>query len=158
MWVCAWVALWLCHSEGELEEVLTTYTKLNKSASIFLGSNTSSASAPTKPAHNPVPAPSMQRAEMLHRRREVGDGDSKGCASDDPHRGRGRRCTALVGERWHDFSFFSNVFKLFCHFFIQNSKENVFWGGTYMIIRLVILTIRHQKRPKSDIFLQKFKS
>ncbi|XP_041351009.1 tubulin polyglutamylase TTLL5-like [Gigantopelta aegis] len=29
-------------SEGELEEVLTTYTKLNKSASIFLGSNSKS--------------------------------------------------------------------------------------------------------------------
>ena len=77
-----------CLSEGELEEVLTTYTKLNKSASIFLGSNTSS-SVPTKPAHNPVPAPSLQRAEMLHRRREGGDVDSKGAAPDDPHRGRG---------------------------------------------------------------------
>ncbi len=30
------------YSEGELEEVLTTYTKLNKSASIFLGSNAKS--------------------------------------------------------------------------------------------------------------------
>lgn len=29
-------------SENELEEVLTTYTKLNKSASIFLGSNSKS--------------------------------------------------------------------------------------------------------------------
>jgi len=28
-------------SEGELEEVLTTYTKINKSASIFLGGKTS---------------------------------------------------------------------------------------------------------------------
>ena len=84
---CARIAL--CLSEGELEEVLTTYTKLNKSASIFLGSNTSS-SVPTKPAHNPVPAPSLQRAEMLHRRREGGDVDSKGSAPDDPHRGRGR--------------------------------------------------------------------
>ena len=84
----AWLVL--RDSEGELEEVLTTYTKLNKSASIFLGGNTSSSSAPTKPAHNPVPAPSLQRAEMLHRRREGGDGDSKGSAVEDPHRGRER--------------------------------------------------------------------
>ena len=33
-------------SESELEEVLTTYTKLNKSASIFLGSNSKSSYEP----------------------------------------------------------------------------------------------------------------
>ena len=32
----------MIYSESELEEVLTTYTKLNKSASIFLGSNSKS--------------------------------------------------------------------------------------------------------------------
>ncbi|KAK7103452.1 hypothetical protein V1264_018343 [Littorina saxatilis] len=73
-------------AEGELEEVLTTYTKLNKSASIFLGSNSTAAVSPTKPAHNPVPAPSMQRAEMLHRRREASEGDSKGMGENDPQR------------------------------------------------------------------------
>ncbi|KAI0229727.1 Tubulin polyglutamylase TTLL5 [Lamellibrachia satsuma] len=36
-------------SEAELEEVLTTYTKLNKSASIFLGSSSKSFSCPTQP-------------------------------------------------------------------------------------------------------------
>jgi len=38
-------------SEGELEEVLTTYTKINKSASIFLGSKTS---AENQNAHVPT--------------------------------------------------------------------------------------------------------
>ena len=31
--------MYFIFSEGELEEVLTTYTKINKSASIFLGGN-----------------------------------------------------------------------------------------------------------------------
>lgn len=34
-----YIIIWqLCYSEGELEEVLTIYTKINKSASVFLGS------------------------------------------------------------------------------------------------------------------------
>ncbi|XP_076463867.1 tubulin polyglutamylase TTLL5-like [Babylonia areolata] len=85
-------------SEGDLEEVLTTYTKLNKSASIFLGSNStssSSATPPAKPPHNPMPAPSVQRAEMLQRRREMGggDGDGKGVGGDDHYRVRSASST-----------------------------------------------------------------
>ena len=34
------MVLFLSNSEAELEEVLTTYTKINKSASIFLGGKT----------------------------------------------------------------------------------------------------------------------
>ena len=37
--------------------------------------------------------------------------------------------------------FWGNVLKLLCHFFIQNSMENAFRVGIFMIIRLVILTI-----------------
>ncbi|KAK3593183.1 hypothetical protein CHS0354_039668 [Potamilus streckersoni] len=39
-------------SEGELEEVLTTYTKINKSASIFLGGNPKSSSSSENQASN----------------------------------------------------------------------------------------------------------
>lgn len=50
-------------SEGELEEVLTTYTKLNRSASIFLGGNSKASSEkPVAPPNPPEPT--------LHKRRE----------------------------------------------------------------------------------------
>ena len=43
LYMCIWLyfryMLFFIFSEGELEEVLTTYTKINKSASIFLGGN-----------------------------------------------------------------------------------------------------------------------
>lgn len=70
-------------SEGELEEVLTTYTKLNKSASIFLGGNSAGSTATTtKPAasasNSSVTSNSTgQRSEILYRRRDASDGDSK---------------------------------------------------------------------------------
>ncbi|KAL8620268.1 hypothetical protein ACOMHN_064558 [Nucella lapillus] len=80
-------------SEGDLEEVLTTYTKLNKSASIFLGSNSTPAPTPTKPPHNPLPAPSVQRAEMLQRRRELAADEGKALTSDEPYRGRSASST-----------------------------------------------------------------
>ncbi|CAH1261958.1 TTLL5 [Branchiostoma lanceolatum] len=56
-------------SEGELEEVLTTYTKLNKSASIFLGSN---AKTPVNPGYKFYPPPpSLGAGETaLGRRKE----------------------------------------------------------------------------------------
>jgi len=41
-------------SEGELEEVLTTYTKINKSASIFLGGGAAKGSDQPRPATEPV--------------------------------------------------------------------------------------------------------
>ncbi|KAL8565160.1 hypothetical protein ACOMHN_003947 [Nucella lapillus] len=72
-------------SESELEQMLTTYTKLNKSSSIFLGSSTtsssSSASSPCKPPHNPLPPPQAQRFELMQRRKEAGEGDSQGQGS-----------------------------------------------------------------------------
>ena len=47
-----------CYREAELEEVLTTYTKLNKSASIFLGSNVKTSSSCIK---TPSSCPSQQQ-------------------------------------------------------------------------------------------------
>ncbi|KAK3093578.1 hypothetical protein FSP39_017678 [Pinctada imbricata] len=61
-------------SEGELEEVLTTYTKINKSASIFLGGNPkhgSSDSSHPRPGgassniHNRPPSGSSQRSTTV---------------------------------------------------------------------------------------------
>ena len=110
-----------CYSESELEDVLTTYTKLNKSASIFLGSNSNS-SPPTKPAHNPVASPSAQRAEMLHRRREAGDADSKGL--EEAHRGKDLNISfflsiylfiVTIWERYRfEYFFMQNIFKVYC--------------------------------------------
>ena len=51
------------HREGELEEVLTTYTKINKSAAIFLGGD------PKAGAHTLSEA----KREILSRRRENPD-------------------------------------------------------------------------------------
>ncbi|CAH1792719.1 unnamed protein product [Owenia fusiformis] len=62
-------------SESDLEEVLTTYTKLNKSASIFLGSNsnTSSHSRPSSAQRGQGHLTKSQSESMIHKRRE-GDG------------------------------------------------------------------------------------
>ena len=49
-------------SEGDLEEVLTTYTKINKSAAIFLGGDA-----------KPGATMSEAKREMLSRRRENPD-------------------------------------------------------------------------------------
>ncbi|XP_076443155.1 tubulin polyglutamylase TTLL5-like isoform X2 [Babylonia areolata] len=57
-------------SESELEQILTTYTKLNKSSSIFLGSSLSTSSAPMKPPHNPPPSPQVQRLEVMQQRQQ----------------------------------------------------------------------------------------
>ncbi|KAI8486696.1 Tubulin polyglutamylase ttll5, partial [Branchiostoma belcheri] len=55
-------------SEGELEEVLTTYTKLNKSASIFLGSNAKTVN-PGYKFYPPPPSPGAGET-ALGRRKE----------------------------------------------------------------------------------------
>lgn len=50
------------NSEGELEEVLTTYTKINKSAAIFLGGDSKSGVSMSE-----------AKREMLTKRRENPD-------------------------------------------------------------------------------------
>ncbi|XP_005096708.1 tubulin polyglutamylase TTLL5 isoform X1 [Aplysia californica] len=68
-------------TEGELEEVLTTYTKINKSAAIFLGGD-------PKPGANTL---SEAKREMLSRRREnpdITDGTMPVGTMDDASRAR----------------------------------------------------------------------
>ena len=62
--------LCFCFSESELEEVLTTYTKLNKSASIFLGSNSKSTLEGRPPS---ITATNSQSDTCLARRKEGSD-------------------------------------------------------------------------------------
>ena len=58
-------------SESELEEVLTTYTKLNKSASIFLGSNSKSMTSGQTSA--PPSTTSNQTDTCLAKRKQTTD-------------------------------------------------------------------------------------
>ena len=71
----------MCYREGDLEEVLTTYTKINKSAAIFLGGD-------PKPGANTL---SEAKREMLTRRREnpdITDGTMPVGTMDDATRAR----------------------------------------------------------------------
>jgi len=61
----------MSYSESELEEVLTTYTKLNKSASIFLGSNSKGTTAGHVSAVPPSTA--NQTDTCLAKRKQVND-------------------------------------------------------------------------------------
>ncbi|KAL4237970.1 Tubulin polyglutamylase ttll5 [Mactra antiquata] len=53
-------------SEGELEEVLTTYTKINKSASIFLGGKTGTSETTTTQQHVPTTGTLTKSNSMQH--------------------------------------------------------------------------------------------
>ncbi len=81
-------------SEAELEEVLTTYTKLNKSASIFLGSNAkpvaSNRGSSTRQSTRPMS--SVTAETNLNRRKESSMPDLTSSKSLSPGEGHLSEC------------------------------------------------------------------
>ena len=82
--VVGWV-LFVILSEGELEEVLTTYTKLNKSASIFLGSKSKSPPVGSSPANTGISLLGTHSDSTLVKHKDTVDGIT---TWDDVPRGR----------------------------------------------------------------------